>query len=52
MIETNKESGKAIKEITVVRTFIKNSARTITTKKLPSKRLRFTLSIELSIKRN
>ena len=50
-METNKERGKATSEITVVRIFIRNRNRTITTKKLPSNRLFFTLLIELSIKR-
>ena len=51
MMETNKANGKATKEMTVVRTFIKKRKSTITTKTLPSKRLRFTLLMELSMKR-
>ncbi len=50
MIETSKDNGKATNEITVVRIFIKNRNKTITTKKLPSNKLFLTLLIELSIK--
>ena len=50
-METNRERGRATSEITVVRIFIRKRKRTITTKKLPSNRLFFTLLIELSMKR-
>ena len=51
MIVTKSESGKATNDITVVRAFIRKRKSTITTNILPSNRLRFTLLIELSMKR-
>ena len=51
-IDTNKERGKATKDITVVLKFIKKKNKTIMTKTEPSNRDFCMLSIELSIKRD